>query len=109
MKTGVNLSEMVARRTAALICSAVGVRSSRYISAISSSTSARVSMSIFRRSIAKDMTSAGIWSVSVTVSPLRPSLYIAFILIKSTTPLKVSSRPIGTCTAAAVSLSLWLI
>ena len=67
----------------------------RYFSARSSSVLATASMSLSRAAAAASERSPG---MSPTVA--LPSLYVcAFIVSRSTTPLKACSLPIGSCTA----------
>ena len=100
---------MVALRMAAMISSAVRLSgSSKYFSIKASSCSATASINRPRYSSTVSAKSAGI-GTSSQVIPLSSSFHTnALLVIKSTTPLKSSSAPIGTCngTGRAPSMSL---
>eukprot|EP01139_Manchomonas_bermudensis_P010210 Amastigsp_a340072_106.p4 type:complete len:132 gc:universal Amastigsp_a340072_106:924-529(-) len=100
--TGENLSEIVARRIAALICATVGFLSSSTSSAMPSSTSASDSMSAARVASAFSTSVGGIGSYSTFV-PKSPLNRIARISTTSTTPASASSSPMGICINAALS------
>ncbi len=90
---------MVARRSAAFSSSAVGVSPSRNLCSISSSFSATVSISCIRNASAFFFSSAGTGSSEYSAPRVSSCHRMAFISIRSTTPLNLASAPIGICVA----------
>ena len=106
---GVISMAMVALRMASTISSLLRLSgSSKYFSIKESSCSAAASINFSRHSATVSTRSSGI-GISSQVMPLSSSFHTyALLSIKSTTPRKVSSAPMGTCrgTGRAPSMSL---
>jgi hypothetical protein len=107
MKTGVKVLATAVRRIASVSSTSEMGFSSINNSAKASSASATVSISSARFWSTSSRSSAGISSVSSTLMPFSPVLRMAFMRTRSTTPLKLSSAPMGTCRAAAFILSFF--
>ena len=75
---------------------------SKYSSIAASSTESAVSSRIWRYSAAWSFRSSGIGSSWYCAPRSSPSQISAFISTRSTTPLKVSSIPIGSCKVTQV-------
>ena len=101
--TGMSLPAEIPARSAFSISGSPSDPSSRYFASRSSSVSAAASTSFSRYSLARSESSAGI-------SPsagLLPASVTAFILTRSTYPLKPDSSPMGRCSATSRPLSLF--
>ncbi len=102
--TGTKVFAIVACRIALTSSASVGSSSRINFSPIVSSTSASSSIISVRFSLASSTKLAGM-SSHTTFSPLSPSNFAAFMVIRSTHPSSLSSSPIGICTAAAFKCS----
>ena len=104
---GVMSMAMVALRMAATISASVMLSgSSKNFSMSVSSCSATDSTSFSRYSATTSTKSSGT-GTSVKVMPMSSSFHtMAFPVNKSTTPLKSSSAPIGTCSGTALAPSI---
>ena len=106
--TGNNSTAKVPLRIAALISPSVSSSPSRYFIIKSSSNETAASIIFSRYSSACAFIFSGI-SEYTTFSPLTPSKWTAFIVIKSIKPSNVSSAPIGNWIATALASNLFPI
>ena len=109
VNTGTSLLSMVATRNAARNSSSDISSPPKYFSMSASSVSTILSTSTARNASVFSFKSAGI-SSSTMVSPLFPLNRIACIVIRSTTPSKLASAPIGYCSATALVVNRsWIV
>ncbi|MNI56996.1 hypothetical protein D3C73_1120290 [compost metagenome] len=95
----------VRTRRASMISASVSSSPPRYLSISSSLASAAASIMKVRASVASASRSAGTSLYSNFMPCEASSQWMAFIFSRSTTPLKPSSAPIGSCIGTALAPS----